>query len=366
MTIHAAIDLGFGFVKVTMASDAASDDARCMSFPSYAATSDNDFQSLERSGVAQIDVVEVVVNNQRYQVGPAVHSCMSGRDLRVASSHFFRSDSYKAIYLGALAYVMSEAASDSKLDVLVVGLPLTVYQEDGLQDDIRRMLTGRHELPVPGSRNQTRVVEVVDTLVVPQTVGSLISLATKDANGGFELMSQGNNLLVDVGYGTMMWMVSAGLTPALARSGANMGGAHTLLNRVLGAVAPRLVDKPFALQRLDDCLRDILGHPLHADMDKIAKAPPSFLDRVVRADVDPVAVSTALQTAMRPNVDEMKARVDDLADIDNVWLTGGASHFYAGEIRKLFPRHEIRCDPEDPRYSNLHGFNFLGRQAASL
>lgn len=142
-----------------------------------------------------------------------------------------------------------------------------------------------------------------------------------------------------------------------------MGGAHTLLNKVIRLVAPRLEDKPFALERLDTRLREMLGPPLDASLDQIALATPDSMQRVFRTDVDMAEIATALKTGAKQYLGEMLAKVDDLADIDNVWLTGGACHLYSSEVQRLFPHHPLMIDGADPRYSNLRGFYMIGHQA---
>lgn len=360
---YASIDLGFGFTKLsTPASPGSKHANRTLAFPSMAATSTADYRSLERSGIGVPNIVDILVDRVRYQVGPDVETCLSGRDLRVTSSHFFQGDTYKALYLGALAYMVSDEPTESTIDVLVVGLPLTVYQDEALQDQVRDLLTATHDLPVPGVRDVRRTLHILETIVVPQTIGSLFSLAQQHGDAVLEQMTSGTNLVIDVGYGTLMWMVSRGLNPALSRSGANMGGAHTLLSHVIRGISPQAEAKPWMLTRLDDNLRRMLGPPATADLESLNAVDSEALNSVFRKSVDPQQVAAALRTAIVSSLGELMAKIDDPDGIDDVWLVGGGAHLYASEVRRAFPRHVIHFDEIDTRYSNLRGFDIIGNR----
>jgi Ethanolamine utilization protein EutJ (predicted chaperonin) len=83
------------------------------------------------------------------------------------------------------------------------------------------------------------------------------------------------------------------------------------------------------------------------------------MNKIVRKDVDPLRIATVLRTVTQTYMAEMVAKVNNLDGIDIVWLTGGACHLYASEVRRLFPGRDIRVDQKDPRFSNVRGFHMF-------
>lgn len=360
----ASIDLGYGFTKLSLPAAIGSDlPARVLEFPSMAATSDSSYESLAHGGNGFGGVVEIAVDRVRYQVGPGVSECLSSLDSRVTSRHFFKGDLSKAICLGAMAYMMANEPRECDLDLLVVGLPLAIWQDDELRENIRAFADGSHKLPVPGQPVETRTVTIHQVMAVPQTIGSLFSLESKRGNQGLKTSTGDWNLVIDAGYGTLTWIVSEGLCPVLNASGTNMGGAHTMLGRVAQVIAPHLRADPVFLSKLDDVLRELLGPTATADLDAIAANGADRLSSLFRKQVDSAQVADAIRTGVRGALTGLLAEIPDPAVISNIWLIGGGAHFFACELRRALPHSEIHVASNDARYLNLMGLDAMGRRA---
>jgi len=348
--IARAIDLGFGYVKLARASfeDGSGSAAPLnpLAFPSVAAVSTVDGAAFEGVGLGSLDVVSVTVRGVTFRVGPDALLTLSGSAVSVPGDEFFMSDEYLSLNLGALAYMDLPAASD--IDVLAVGLPLTVFVRPDVRKHLVDSLQTTHLLPIPGQRGQTREVKVHQVLVKPQALGALWAMAYELGDEAAADVQTSTNLVIDVGYGTLMWLMSRGNKPMLERSGANMGGVNSILRSVIQRIDPQLSGSPLFLSRIDDAIRN-------------NKPVPNITEAAAQE------FAPAIRHQVKSMFKELMKSVGAKADVDTIWLAGGGAHLYLEEVKANFPNHEVRtCSAtDDPRFTNLKGLQLLAELKAA-
>ncbi len=334
--ISRAIDIGFGFTKLSQSPIDASYRLSSMAFPSIPAPADGQMDI--SSGVTQkLQVVTVEVNGIRYVVGPDSMLAASGRQTRAISNLFFNSPQYSALYLGALAYANLPPSADT-VHALGMGLPFTVWRDAGLRESIKARMTGTFTVPIPDSR-ATREINVEQVHLWPQVLGALVSISAED--GSSDKVSEQSNLVIDVGYGTMLWMVSSGFRPQTGRSEGNNGGVASILKAVAKMLDPSVSSDPRVLDRIDVSLRT--GKPLILNGEEV--------------DMQQCRERASAQAQLQLN--ELVETIGTHKDLDNIFLAGGGAHLYAPLLAAAFKGRKIRVQTNEPQMANLKGYQHL-------
>ena len=337
--IARAVDIGFGYTKLSQSMIDDNYGMSAMAFPSFPAPVEG-HADIGGGVMHKLHVVTVDVDGDRYLVGPDSMVAATGRQPRTATNVFFTTPQYKALYLGALAY-MNLPSSANTIHVLGAGLPLTVWRDVALRAEVKAMLTGTFTVPVPDT-SKTREITVERVELWPQVLGALVSISTEE--GDLETVAQQNNLVIDVGYGTMLWMATQGLKPQIGRSDGNLGGASSMLKAVAKMLDPDLVNDPLTLDRIDVSLRT--GVPL----------------MVNGVDVDLEACKLrALRTA-KEHLGELLQSIGTHKNFDNLFLAGGGAHLYSPLLAHAFAGRKIREQTEEPQFANLKGKQHLAEQ----
>lgn len=329
-----ALDVGYGFTKFTTSEVQDNGFIDVSVIPSYA---DGHVDALNIPGglVRSHDLIKVVVGGTPFVVGPDAKKGASGYGSQLLEKSFFLSSQYQALCLGAMAMMKVH----DHIDHLTVGLPLNVYSDASLHDHLRSILIGTHEVPVIGSQ-ETKRVAVSSLSVVPQIIGSVVTLS--DSAGGIEDVFEQRNLTIDVGYGTLLWMVSDGVTPIPARSGSSMGGVSALLQEVIKSMDPSATTNIGILDRLDQAL--LSGKPNI----QINGKPYPVIDHRV-----------AIDSVIRQNLATLTRSIGQFADIDNIFLSGGGAHLYLASVQEVFKGRNIAANPSSAQFANVKGFQIL-------
>lgn len=334
-----ALDLGYGFTKFSKGqySDRSDGSLEVAAFPSYAAPAVD--YSIGAGVMSDLSVVNISVDGERFTVGEDVRRAADGVGRQMLESTFFRSSQYLALARGAMAFM--NVPDHGEIDSLVMGLPLNVYRDKSIIEHVEAKLKGSHLVPDIGKdRGHERSIHVKNIHVIPQVVGSLVAMS-RDAGLMTKIREQ-QNLTIDVGYGTLLWLVADGFAPVPARSNGNMGGVSSLLQKVIRAIDPSAVSSINILDRLDRALLD---------------NKPTIL--INGEDVVISKYRSLLASAARENLTELTRSIGHTADIDNVFLTGGGAHLYREEIAAAFPKRKINLAAEGSRFTNVRGFQYL-------
>jgi len=330
-----ALDLGFGFTKYSRGHTNRDLSLDVGVFPSYAAPAVDD--SLGAGVLKNLNVVTVEVDGARYNVGEDAKNAGSGQARQLLERSFFTSPQYLALAKGALTFMDVPPAG---ISVLTVGLPLTTFGDEDLRQAIEQRLSGSHDIPCGG---ETRTVDVKRINLIPQVLGSLIALALP--TGRMTEIQAERNLTIDVGYGTLLWLMTEGLKPVPARSSGNMGGVSSLLQAVVRSIDASAASNVGILERVDQAL--LHGHTAI---------------KVNGKTVELSQHSAHLGAAISENLTEMLRSIGSASDVDNVFLTGGGAHLYRDALRKAFPGREITEARDGSQFTNVRGFQLLSER----
>lgn len=319
-----AVDVGFGNTKYVVSSKSPR-DIECALFPSLAPLA----STFDLSGgvIGKRDSVIISVGDDRYEVGPDAALVLGTHAARVLNKDFCEGPEYLALLRGALSYI-----SAPQIDLLVVGLPVSLLNSKGAR--LKQILETRHRLCNDEEANVSKV------LVLAQPLGGLINYSL--TQGIYDRIRQQRNLVIDVGFFTVDWIVARGIQPAPRRCGSFAGGIHAVLRRLAHVISEdRDIDFD-DLTNLDEGLQkgvfNVSGRPI--DLEHYLPAAKSVIQEAVNALVNSVG---------------------DGRDIDNIVLVGGGGQIFHDAIAARFPSHLVRI-VSDPVFSNVRGFQLAGEE----
>lgn len=332
-----AVDVGFGNVKHVVRHEKGS-DVECRLFPSLAPQVAAN-GSLSAGPLTQRNTTRVKVKGMTYEVGVDAELAIDTTHGRVLDRSYPTTDVYMALLRGALAYMM-----EPKIDLLVLGLPVNTYEQH--REFLQAEMTGDHVVQnmhkrVDPAAAEEITVNVAEIWVLPQPIGGFFDHAIRHKL--FGQMKNQTNLIVDVGFFTLDWLVAAGTKPVGARSGAANGGMSAVLTAIGEAIGREHTTQIANLKRIDDAIRaggklNIFGKPHDISSN--------------------VAIGKA---KAREFVSTMAAKVGDGADIDNIILSGGGAEFFIDIVQEKFPKHELVI-AHDPVFANVRGFQLAGEE----
>lgn len=329
-----ALDLGFGYTKYTKGHiDGASQRLEVDAFPSYAGSA-SDFAGMD----AHFNVMHTEVDGRMYMVGPDIKKVAGGIGYQIMDDSFFKTPQYYAIARGAISFM--NVPQDNIIDVLTVGLPLTVFRDERLRREIEQRLTGEH--PSRGSLGKPeRLINVRKVMLIPQVQGTLVAVNQGQDKAARQALREQTNLTIDVGYGTLMWMSSHGFRPNPALSGATMGGVYTIVEAVTQSIAPGCQTVVGITDRVDQALREKRSSVLIDGVDRPLEPHLGEMRRVIQEQ---------LATLTRAAGSRLQ--------VDNVFLTGGGAEFYRPYIEQAYP-NRIRDHIQTDRFTNVRGFQIF-------
>lgn len=343
MFLARAIDVGFGHTKFSKGHVNTDWSLPCDSIPSLAPAGAFDNQLAAGGTMSRLEVVTVEVEGQMYSVGPDALKAAPGAFRRILDESFFTSPQYLALMRGALFYMAIPPAK--AIDCLVVGLPLNIYRNADLRTSIAKQFQGMHQLPDAGGAARASKVLVREVHVLPQAMGALIAQA--QANNGLGKLDQETHLVVDVGFGTLLWMVSQGTKPMGARCGETMGGISTLLQSIASDIGVGLNNNPAVLDRIDRALRE-----------------PDFELKVGGQVIDMKPYRNKVKAVITEHVAAMLRSLGSFADIDNIYVCGGGGAHYLPLLQEAFKGYKIMCDPAKARFENVRGYQIVAEKRA--
>lgn len=176
-----AKDLGNGYDKQTIDGEEVTVEPAVFAHPT-------DFFQIDES-----DTKQVSVNKQR-PIYIGQDAIESGRPLKSAlgesDSRRYYSDDYKNLLFGSIGKNMM---ANTKIKMLVLGLPNKHYQNEKIREDLQEMVRGKNLVQVG---NIEMVIETLNSFVMPQPIGTVVYLHTE----GYDF--NGQILVCDGGYGT--------------------------------------------------------------------------------------------------------------------------------------------------------------------
>ena len=349
-----AIDVGFGLVKLSV-RDGDGDGTTIINFPSIALPAD--VSAVRTLGTRRRDTFDVPVNGALYEVGRDVGLAQAGGSFgRDVTDEFYRGAIYEALTKGALRY-MAEAG-DTRIDLLVLGLPVNQYNDAKRRDYLRDHYQGDIDV------GDGKTVSVAKVVVQAQPMGGyaaidehfdeLNAVITKTGGAleplpGGEALDDLAVLMVDPGEHTLDWLlIQQGSINPKASGAASDAGRHRVVRAVqesLGAELGRPLG-PAVMPKVNDALR------LRTKVKLSGVAHD--LDRY-----EPVIMSVV--------EDSVNRMIDGLRDaheiIDLVVLVGGHPDRYRDVLSKRFPAIPVFVMP-DSMAANVRGFQMIGEALA--
>jgi plasmid segregation protein ParM len=286
-------------------------------------------------------------------VGLAQAGGSFGRDV---TDEFYRGTIYEALTRGALRYMVE--AGDSRIDVLVLGLPVNQYNDAKRRDYLRSHYEGNIDV---GDGKSVQVGKVVvqaqpmggyaaldDHLealnqVISSTPGALQPLASGDALDDLSV------LIVDPGEHTLDWLlIQQGAINPRASGAASDAGRHRVVRAVQDSLAAEVGRPlgPAVMPRINDALR----YRTPVKLSGVAHDLTRF---------EPVIMSVV--------EDSINRMVDGLRDaheiVDLIVLVGGHPERYRDVLVQRFPAIPVFVMPE-AMAANVRGFQLIGEALA--
>jgi len=282
-------------------------------------------------------------DDTEYAVGQSAID-RSGLLINEESERWIESQIWRILALAALGQVSHATRVD--LDV-VVGLPISTIQNDGAIEHVRAVLNGSHSIKL-GDRGSWQKLEVRVVRVVPQPFGCVLDRVLDDRGTMRDQdLARGRFGVLDVGGGTTQVLTVQRLQDLPDRRGSmKRGGLYVarLVRQWLRHNCPGLELSDFEISRAI-----VAGHVFY------------YGDQV---DLTP-AINAARETFGEAVVAFCASYWGEGADLDRVFLCGGAQAMVAGTLAERYQHAET---VPDPQLANVRGFLkyglFLSRQSS--
>ncbi len=321
-----AVDVGYGNTKYTVL--VADGNIQCGVFPSIAPQASNG-SDLSSGLMQRRNTIVVDVNGVRYEVGKDAHLAVDATHGRVLDPNYCMTDAYMALLRGALYYMGAP-----EIDLLVLGLPVNTHKQ--YQKALEEKAVGRH--PVPFRSGEQECV-VKNVKVIPQPIGAFYDHSSQ--SGTYDRMRVQMNLLIDVGYYTLDWVVACGVKMNEARSGAENGGMSAVLQTMAKTISDEMGEPVTNLKLIEDAL--------------LTSTNPSFYGK----EFDITKHMKGGKKKAEQFVSVLANRVGSSMDITNIILAGGGAEFFREVLQEKFKKHTI-VTTEDPVFANVRGFQRAG------
>lgn len=343
-----SVDVGNGHVKLTTwqggRGTKVADTVPVFSFPSFTTPVRGDDSLNGIGGLSKLEVVVVDVDGIKFRVGPDAIAAAAGRSTRNPTDTFYLSQEYLALFRGALSYMDLPEDCD-QIDILGFGLPLTVYKNESIRESVLQRLKGSHSITCPKT-GRTRQVRIDKVCLIPQLVSALVAINMQ--RGTLESIGERTSLIIDAGFGTVLWLTAEGLKPQISRCGGSRGGVSALLSAFADAIDPAFARDPLVMERIDRAL--CKGSPTVTISGKdysIADYMPAVQDQIAR------------------NLREMEDSVGMIGSIDEINLIGGGASLYLPVIQRIWSGRDVSIPAENAQFLNLIGYQVQAEHAGS-
>lgn len=334
MKVVKAVDVGYGNVKYTSLV-AAGDDVQCGIFPSIAPQVPNG-PDMSHELLQKRNTVVVSVNGVHYEVGKDARLAVGNTFGRILDPGYCLTDTHLALLRGALFYMGAP-----EIDLLVLGLPVNTHQQH--HRALAAKMVGEHPVPFRGE-NAPKSCIVKEVRVLAQPIGAFYDYTSR--TGTYDKFRNQMNLLVDVGYYTVDWVVASGSKVNTARSDATNGGMSSVIRAISDAVGKELGIQISDTTLIEEAIK--------------TGTNPVFFGEEVKLD-DHIKLGRAKADMF---VGNLAAVVGESFDIANIILTGGGAEFFKDSLQAKFPRHKI-ITTDSPVFANVRGFYRAGAQFAA-
>ncbi len=314
------LDVGYGHVKVVWSE--GREEPKTLSFPSIAPVDHRHLRPLA-SMESDDGTLSVVVAGTSYLVGPDAGAALAaGATGRVQTEAYASTPEYAALTRGALFLTGLD-----RVETICVGLPVQLFS--ARLADAQESANGPHQ--VGG-----KVIGVGSVIVAPQPMGSLLALAKENRQ------QFGTVLIVDVGFGTLDWLVFEMKPGSTGIKSSRSGGL------------------PLGMRELIDIIRTSISQAAGVQYTRVDKIEEALAGNGrVMVNGSPVRVEEHMGAAkqqLNQSLSEIKRTVGNGSDIEHILLTGGGALLYRELIAEQFPKIPATV-LRDPAFANARGFH---------
>lgn len=267
------------------------------------------------------DYFIVNVNDKKFITGCDASYLYDFCENRCLRPTYTESEFYKALFFTALSAISKETDT---IDVLITGLPVSVFSDKALVRQLRESLIGTF------NPSDKITVSVNDVLVVPQPVGAFLQETQNDPD-----MQQTTVLVADPGFYSFDWVLLEGSIPNNRFSGSSLYATSVVIEETMKKLNSRRT-----YFRLEDSIR--------AGKDKV-DIGTGDVPYQTELDESAYEISKFAVNEMYNNMRLMSNK------ISHIILVGGGSKYYEDQIRKTFPDIPLVISKE-PVLSNALGF----------
>ncbi|MDR2625965.1 MAG: PRTRC system protein D [Zoogloeaceae bacterium] len=324
-----AIDVGYGHIKYTTGRHRNSIITQAI--PSLSPVVSGANGAFHDALMQERDTFRVPVCNHFHEVGRDASLVLGVNQItEVLDNDFPLSDHYAARLLGAINYMMP--LPNDRIDVLVLGLPLTTFARH--REALARRFEG--EIVIDA---KARKVTVGSCHVYPQPLGSYMAyLATRPVEKNPQV------LCIDPGYNTFDWFVCQGMSALPACSGA--------VKRGMGAVMRAIADEMIRANGFGEDPHELIRL---IDQSLMNRNPLKVYGREYRLEDYIRAGDAVIEEAAQA----VRDSVGDGKSISAIVIAGGGASMYEASIRGKCPHHELTVLSK-PAHANARGFHILG------
>lgn len=343
-----AIDVGYANTKFTCGRKSVNgiNMIHADLFPSITATLRPGATFMHAPGSDGADGCCSEVDGVPYFAGRGVDMHLKGIQPRHVMKDYCTSPSYLALMRGAMHYMLVDAGNPHEMAIehLTVGLPLNTYLD--YRDRLRSIAVGRHEVVSPDSLVGSRYVTVVDASVMVQPMGALYNYGL--ANPDFDL--SGWNLVIDVGGGTIDFLVARNKAPNYERSGAHAESMLACASAVAKVINPELRHQYSIVQEIDSAIRE---------------RKESI--RISGVEYEMSGFSGTIEHVLRGGYEAMLDTIGALDDFQSILVCGGGGAVFYDFLREHHPKlsSRLRIDA-GAAFSNVRGFQIVAEYTQRL
>lgn len=343
-----AIDLGYGHTKIV--SQGRDGEPKRMMFPSVAPITTRE-RTAESNGMSSLRTVTVSVGANNYVIGKDAYLEADSNYSRSRLEEYSQTDGYHALMLGALAL-----SGLREIDQLVIGLPLTTL--DTYHSAMSSKYLGEHSIGATYARRKVELV-VRNVVVTSQPAGAMISAVAAQPG-----LKKTTNLVIDMGYFTMDFLMCEGLRPYYKRSGAIQGGMSGYYDHLKGLVAEKISSEGLPAQSTVDDFRleEALSQGVQGESERMV-----YSLRIGRLEVDITDCVERASTRLSEYLDRMMTTLgggSSMGIISSVVLAGGGARMILPAVTERFGKTHDIVMQDASQYAIANGFLHFGIASA--
>jgi plasmid segregation protein ParM len=323
-----AIDVGYGHTKLTTGPIEKRDSDRHVPITSFHSAPFPRQPSMEMGGMEKgPSLVNVKVGGIEYSVSDNPASVAPEISSRVRGGDYVGSNTYEVCLAAAVKLLETD-----HLDVLVLGTPVSNFAtaRETLKNKFGR-----------GIQFDGASVEIKELKVVIQPIGGLVWHYL--SSGRAAEVGRHRRLLVDVGYGTLDWVVAEGLTVNAGKSGSAQFGVSKFLDVVHAQLNPQSKTIGQNLAFYDDLDRMVM----HGDTIMYRGKP---CQREMYGDLLGRLANEATQ--------QIAATVGDPVSLSSVVLMGGGARLLQSALSRAYKDIKVELI-ESAQFANVRGFQAI-------